>query len=285
MLRTKVRLIAVLAGAVAALLLVSASASAAGKPVLYTVGAAETPTFNEVTFGVNINPNGAPTTYFYEYGPTTSYGTSTSTGELPEGTLSVNAPKTVRGFNPYSTTNFRVKATNKYGTTTSENLKAYTYHFASDHGVKFPEVYVSKGTFTIEVPGLNFTINCSEKGSGIIGNVGGIGDEYNMELYNCSAAAAPKCKITVPGTVHLNANFGNTETLMFVQMDEETCSMFSMQLKLKEAFKTKLTPEAVEVPMLLTGVSSFGLNEVKLTNTSGWKLAGPGAGTVITREY
>jgi hypothetical protein len=278
-----VRLIAVLAGVLAVALMGSASAFAAGKPIVKS-SSGGAPSLNELSFNSSVNPNGAATTYYYEYGPTTSYGSSSAIGNLAEGTTAVPANIAVRGFNPYSTTNFRIVATNKYGTTFGSNKTATTRFFYSEF-TTFPETYSSKGTFTIEVPSWSEIITCTEKGYGTIGNVGGTGDEYNMELSNCAVTGDPKCKVTVPYLVQLNPNFASkTNPLMFVEMDEETCSEFSMSLPAQEPFKVKMPKEGVEISMPLTAETKFGTHVVKLSTTSTWALSGPGKGKWISWE-
>ncbi len=73
----------------------------------------------EATIHATVNPEGAPTTYQFEYGATTSYGTvvSSSTPELGSGTASLEGSKALSGLSPGATYHFRVVATNEMGTT------------------------------------------------------------------------------------------------------------------------------------------------------------------------
>jgi hypothetical protein len=68
-----------------------------------------------------INPNGAETSYHFEYGLTPAYGSSSPEGEL--GPESTPQPVTVHIANltPKQTYHFRLVATSKYGTVTSED--------------------------------------------------------------------------------------------------------------------------------------------------------------------
>src|SRR5215204_3828190 len=62
--------------AVVLALLAPATAPAAGKPVV-TTGAAADVGQQTVTLTGTVDPNGAPTTYYFQYGPTRVYGAAT----------------------------------------------------------------------------------------------------------------------------------------------------------------------------------------------------------------
>lgn len=61
-----------------------------------------------------INPHGLPTTYSFQYGPTTSYGSQTPTATLPAGTTVVKIGQTVTGL--VAGEHYRLVATNSAGT-------------------------------------------------------------------------------------------------------------------------------------------------------------------------
>lgn len=64
------------------------------------------------------NPNAAPTTVHFEYGPTASYGTSTPGVEIGAGTADRSASAALSGLAAGTTYHFRAVAVNAYGTTT-----------------------------------------------------------------------------------------------------------------------------------------------------------------------
>jgi hypothetical protein len=68
---------------------VPASTAASTPPTVTTGTAARTGHTGETLTGT-VNPNGEPTTYYFEYGPTTSYGSQTTTTSAGAGTASVN---------------------------------------------------------------------------------------------------------------------------------------------------------------------------------------------------
>lgn len=63
-----------------------------------------------------VDPNGRPTTYLFEYGTTTAYGTKTSSSSAGSGANSSNVSKTVNGLKSGTTFHFRLVATSDAGT-------------------------------------------------------------------------------------------------------------------------------------------------------------------------
>jgi hypothetical protein len=71
----------------------------------------------EATLNGVVNPQGISTTYHFEYGTTTSYGSSTpESGSIGNGTSNVAVSKAITGLSPGMTYHFRVAATNLEGT-------------------------------------------------------------------------------------------------------------------------------------------------------------------------
>lgn len=87
-----------------------------------TVAAGE----SSLTVGATVDPRGLPTTFRFQYGTTTAYGSDTSTGDAGAGTIPVPVTATVTGLTPGTTYNFRVVATNAAGTTVGSNQVATT---------------------------------------------------------------------------------------------------------------------------------------------------------------
>ena len=73
--------------------------------------------FTSATFSGGVYPNGLDTTYYWQYGPTTSYGSQTSSVDLGAGQAPVFAPATVSGLTPDTTYHYRLVAENPSGTT------------------------------------------------------------------------------------------------------------------------------------------------------------------------
>ena len=103
----------------------SASATAlAGAPTAVT-GAASAVTATTATLGGSVSPSKETTTYRFEYGETTGYGSLT-----PAGSISGNPTKpvsaTVTGLAPSTTYHFRLVATNASGTATGADKQFTT---------------------------------------------------------------------------------------------------------------------------------------------------------------
>jgi hypothetical protein len=80
-----------------------------------STGAAGGVSDRSATVGGSVNPHGAPTTYRFEYGPTSAYGSTTPTAGAGSGMGTVAAGATVVGLSPATTYHFRVVATNAGG--------------------------------------------------------------------------------------------------------------------------------------------------------------------------
>ncbi|HKO38690.1 MAG TPA: fibronectin type III domain-containing protein [Solirubrobacterales bacterium] len=74
------------------------------------------PTATEATLQAQVNPGGLETSYFFEYGPTASYGQSTPVKTLKAGGEPVTASAPVFGLQPSTTYHFRVVTSNSAGT-------------------------------------------------------------------------------------------------------------------------------------------------------------------------
>lgn len=112
-----------LAGISAALLLVLALALPAGAanpdPPAAVTAAPDAVTLTGATLKATVTPNGAATTYRFEYGTTDSYGLATSERDAGSGTDPVSAAVPVTGLTSDTTYHVRVVATNAAGVTRS----------------------------------------------------------------------------------------------------------------------------------------------------------------------
>jgi hypothetical protein len=69
-------------------------------------------------FNGSVTPNGPPTTYFYEWGTTTAYGTVTPTVSAGDGDMVIQPLTTpIAGLTPSTTYHYQLVATNSLGTT------------------------------------------------------------------------------------------------------------------------------------------------------------------------
>ena len=98
----------------AALLCAPATAAAAEKPVV-TSGAAASITDSSVVLNGTVTPKGAATTYYFQYGTTSLYGTVTSAGSIAAGSGRVRITATITGLAPVTTYHYRLVAQNSEG--------------------------------------------------------------------------------------------------------------------------------------------------------------------------
>lgn len=92
-----------------------------------TTEAASSVTQTEATLNATVNPNGVATSYYFEYGPTTSYGSKTKEVSVGAGMSSVKVSEAVTGLTASSTYHFRVVATNANGTTEGSDATLSTF--------------------------------------------------------------------------------------------------------------------------------------------------------------
>lgn len=86
-----------------------------GAPTI-TTGSATSVTTNSATLHGTVNPNGASTTYYFEYGTDTDYGLTTPSTDAGSGTSDVSVSADITGLSASTTYHFRLAATNSGGT-------------------------------------------------------------------------------------------------------------------------------------------------------------------------
>ena len=80
-----------------------------------------------------VNPNGALTTYWYEFGSSEALGNKTSSQTVGSGLVQIPAPAYVTGLSKDTTYFFRLVAKNEFGT-----IAGTQYTFQTTHGVSVP---------------------------------------------------------------------------------------------------------------------------------------------------
>jgi hypothetical protein len=103
---------------VSALLLSSGTANAVGlaSPPGVVTGAASNIGPTSATVAGTVNPQGLATTYQFEYGKTTSYGSKTASKSAGSGTSAVAVTSTISSLSPGTTYHYRIVATSTAGT-------------------------------------------------------------------------------------------------------------------------------------------------------------------------
>src|SRR5205823_3926535 len=102
--------------AVAVTFLVGAAQAAAASPPTATTGPVTAPGPTSATVSGSVNPNGVGTTWYVEYGTSTSYGAKTPAKDAGAGTTAVGVSAPVTGLRTGRTYHFRVVATSDAGT-------------------------------------------------------------------------------------------------------------------------------------------------------------------------
>jgi formylglycine-generating enzyme required for sulfatase activity/GH43 family beta-xylosidase len=126
---------------------VSFTTSAAQKPTV-TTGSASAVATSSATLNGIVNPNGSNTTYYFQYGTTTGYGSSTTSTSAGSGSSSVSVSASLTGLTNGTTYHYRLVATNSAGTSYGSD-KTFTTPF-NTLGMYF--VRIPAGTFTMGSP-------------------------------------------------------------------------------------------------------------------------------------
>jgi hypothetical protein len=110
-----------LAGAVIAACAACLASSAATSAPSAITGTVSTVTPSGATLNGTVNPNGLATSWSFEYGATTSYGSQTSSQSLAAGTTDSAVSVTLSGLTPGTSYHYRLDATSSAGTSTGSD--------------------------------------------------------------------------------------------------------------------------------------------------------------------
>ncbi len=87
-----------------------------------TTGAAQAVTTTSATLTGTVNPQGGDTSYHFEYGTTTAYGTSTASSSAGNGSSDVSASAAIASLTPNTTYHYRLVASNTSGPTNGADM-------------------------------------------------------------------------------------------------------------------------------------------------------------------
>jgi len=90
----------------------------AGKPPVISTEEATDVLANSATLKGSVSPEGAETTYEFEYGTSLSYGKKSAQGKVSAGVGTEKVSKSVSSLEPETTYHYRIVATNSHGTAT-----------------------------------------------------------------------------------------------------------------------------------------------------------------------
>ncbi|MDA8242415.1 MAG: hypothetical protein M0Z67_18850 [Nitrospiraceae bacterium] len=124
----------------------AAAPSATTDPVSNNAG-------NTATLNATVNPNGAETSVYFEWGTTTAYGNTTSTQIIPAVTGSIPITADISGLKANTPYHYRIVATNSAGTTNGSDV-SFTTPVIAPSAVTNPASGTTGNTAT-----LNATVN------------------------------------------------------------------------------------------------------------------------------
>jgi hypothetical protein len=91
-----------------------------------TTGGASAVTPTSATVSGTVNPRGRPTSYYFEFGKTTAYGTRTNTGNVGSDSVNHSLSASLSGLTPNTTYHYRLVAFSTDGTARGSDLRFTT---------------------------------------------------------------------------------------------------------------------------------------------------------------
>jgi len=95
-------------------------------PPTATTGSATSVTSSTATLNGTVHPSGLSTTYHFEYGTGTSYGSTTDSASAGSGTSNTSVSNNITGLSASTTYHYRLVATNSVGTSTGSDQQFAT---------------------------------------------------------------------------------------------------------------------------------------------------------------
>jgi hypothetical protein len=127
-----------------------ALAQAAGKPVANT-GAAKQVSYGSAVLTGSVDPNGANTSYYFQYGVTRAYGGQTAIADAGGGTHAVKISLAVGGLQPLTVYHYRLVAVNASGATIGSDRTVLTTKVPLSLAIlASPDPVLFGGTVTVQ---------------------------------------------------------------------------------------------------------------------------------------
>ena len=111
------------------------------------------------TVSGRVGNGGLPTSYYFEYGPSASYGAHTAVSQLAASSADSTVSATLRGLRPGTTYHYRVVATNSDGTSSGGDQ---TFRTARRISTVFTGLSKSYSLAKIAHRGVAMTLGCSQ---------------------------------------------------------------------------------------------------------------------------
>ena len=126
------------------------TASEGGQAPSATTNGATGVTTTTATLNGTINPNGLNTTYYFEYGTSTSYGNTKSGTSGYTGSANVNVSENITGLIPNTPYHYRIVATNSGGTTNGSDI-TFTTSSSGTSDINLVLTKISLSTFSWQI--------------------------------------------------------------------------------------------------------------------------------------
>jgi len=130
--------------------------AACAQPSVTTLAASGI-TGTNATLNATVNPNGAATTAYFQYGLTTNYGSFTATNSLAAGNATLSVSNLIGGLTPATTYHFRIVGSNTFGADVGADLTFITAAVPVATTLAASSVTATSATLngTIKTGGLN----------------------------------------------------------------------------------------------------------------------------------
>jgi hypothetical protein len=179
---------------VAGLAAASATDSVAASAPTAVTGSASQVTASAAVVSGTVNPNGQATTYAFQYGPTTNYGSQTATTSAGSGTTAAAVHVTLNGLISNGTYHFRIVATSPAGTTAGTDATFTTSKAPPAATTSAPSLLTSNSAV------VNGTVNPNGKTTTYIVEYGPT-TSYGLQTTTSAAGSG-----TAPVAVHATLN-------------------------------------------------------------------------------
>ncbi len=176
-------------------------------PVVTAAASAPTVTVNGATLVGDLQTDGQQTTYYFQYGPTTTYGQQTAASTIPGATGSGAVSADISGLSAGTTYHYRLVATNASGTADGpdETFTTAAPATTTTSTLAAPQPTTGRGG----VQGASVTARRAGANKRTVGRDGGL-DSVNLTALSLSGVVAGRSAAagTVSGTVYAHAPGG-----------------------------------------------------------------------------
>jgi tripartite motif-containing protein 71 len=238
----------------------------------------------KATLNAQVNPEGAATSYQFEYGTSQAYGSLAPAApkSIGSGSTPVKVAETLAGLKPATTYYYRVVATSGETTTYGEDRHFATPALPSDPSAKWRiagkslgELGASEasfsvsGSFTIAIPSYgNMLFNCTESGTGKISGAQSLEEKLTL---NCTVAGTSCKREFKLGTWTGTLSGGLTPEPKNIIFEGCPFEGLKVTFSLPATIPVDVGTEAVKLPVSASFTGAFGTHPIYYTSVSTWE--------------